>query len=159
MFVSRSGAALLWVTLQGRVYSGRFVSFLSEDGEDQREQLWSLIHEGPMKRKDRTACPGLGTHASGKGLEDTHPSLAEFMTSAEFEGESGRRESPTVTVWCAGGEWKASVKDRAEGLVMWLSAPTWMELWQLVELMCLEAEAPWRHDDQQHPRDGKRVKK
>lgn len=112
-----------------------------------------------MKRKDQSSNPSLQTHASPKGLIDTHPSLAEFMTSATFEGESVRRESPTVTVWCAAGQWRASVKDRAEGLVMWLVADTWSDLWAMVEMMVLEEDAPWRHDEQGHDRNGKRVRK
>lgn len=112
-----------------------------------------------MKRRNKAECPGLVVHATDKGLADTHPSLAEFMTAAAYENEDGRRESPTVTVWCAGGQWKASIKDRAEGLVMWLSAETWADLWALVEMLVLEDSAPWRHDEQGHERNGKRVKK
>lgn len=112
-----------------------------------------------MKRKDRSECPGLATHASARGLTELYPNLSEFMTAAQFEGDGDRREAPTITVWASGGQWKASVKDRAEGLVMWLSADSWAELWQMVDLMCLESTAPWRHDDPSHDRNGKRVKK
>lgn len=112
-----------------------------------------------MKRKDKSACPGLATHASTRGLTDVFPNLGEFMTAAVFEETGERRESPTVTIWCSGGQWKASVKDRAEGLVMWLSADSALELLQMTDLMCLESEGPWRHDDLGHERNGKRVKK
>lgn len=159
VFVSRSSAVLLWSTRGGVTYSGRYLSFLSDDGDDQRSEVWSSVWEGPMKRKDKGECPGLAVHASPKGLVDTHASMAEFLTAAVFEEDQSRREAPTITVWAAGGQWKASVKDRAEGLVMWLSADTWAELCAMVDLMCLEPSGPWRHDDQAHERNGKRVKK
>lgn len=112
-----------------------------------------------MKRRDLNKLPSLRTHADPGDLSKTFPQLAEFLTAAVFEGSKERRESPTVTVWAAGGQWKASVKDREEGLVMWLAAPGLLELLQLMEDFCQSPEAPWRHDDQAHERNGKRVKK
>lgn len=111
-----------------------------------------------MKRKSLEQLRGVRLHGDPKGLVESYPHLAEFMTAAAFEndGKLDRRESPTITVWCSGGQWRASVKDRAEGLVMWLSAETWCELWQMVELFVMEADAPWRHDEGE--RQGKRVK-
>lgn len=58
-----------------------------------------------------------------------------------------------------GWEWKATLKDRAEGLVMWLSAGSLRELIKLMDSFCLAEDGPWRHDDHQHERNGKRVKK
>lgn len=112
-----------------------------------------------MKRKSVEQLVGVRVHASPAGLASTHPNLAEFMTAAVFEdeGKPAARESPTVTVWCAGGQWKASVKDRAEGLVLWLSAESWAELWQMVDLFVMEGDAPWRHDE--GALNGKRLKK
>lgn len=159
VWVSSDAAVLLWTARCGHVFSGSVLHFVHSDGDGQRSELWARIHEGPMKRKDRGSCPGLSQHASDKGISDTHPSLAEFMTAASFDGNSERRQAPTVTVWCTSGEWRASVKDRAEGLVMWLTAPTWAELWQMIDLMCLEDSGPWRHDEDSHERNGKRVKK
>lgn len=112
-----------------------------------------------MKRKTIEQLVGVRVHANPGGLADTHPHLAEFLTAATFEvdGKHEPREAPTITVWCAAGQWRASVKDRAEGLVMWLSSETWAELWQMVDLFVLEADAPWRHDE--GALNGKRVKK
>jgi hypothetical protein len=135
------------------------VSFLSEFGEDQSAQVFQTIWEGPMKRRDLAKLPSLRTHADPSDLVKAFPQLAEFMTCAMFEGSKERRESPTVTLWAAGGQWKASVKDREEGLVLWLSAPGFRELVQLLEDFCQSSDAPWRHDDQAHERNGKRVKK
>lgn len=112
-----------------------------------------------MRRKTLEQLVGIRVHGSPAGLAETHPNMAEFMTAATFEqdGKTEPRESPTLTVWCAGGQWKASVKDRAEGLVMWLSAETWAELLQMVDLFVMEVAAPWRHDE--GALNGKRVKK
>lgn len=112
-----------------------------------------------MKRKDASAMRSLVTHASPAGLVDKFPNIAEFMTAATFEGSSERRDAPTVTFWALGGLWKASVKDKAEGLVMFLSADTFLELVQLIELYVLEAEAPWKYDDIASPNKGKRVER
>lgn len=112
-----------------------------------------------MLRKDTTTIGAAKLHARPDPLVEHFPDLAEFMTCAVFENDGSRRESPTITIWCAGGQWKASLKDRAEGLVLWLSAETILELLQLTDLFCLSTEGPWRHDDQDHERYKKRVKK
>jgi len=112
-----------------------------------------------MKRKDLSKSKSSLLHADPEGLAKSFPKLSEFLTAATFDGSKDRRESPTVTIWATSGTWRASVKDRAEGLVLWLSAPTVLELLGMLEDFCLSAEAPWRHDQDGHQRDGKRVKK
>lgn len=112
-----------------------------------------------MKRKDRAKLVGAERHASPGALLEAFPNLGEFLTAGTFDGTDDRREAPTVTLWAQGGLWKLSVKDRAEGLVMWLTAEKLLELLQLLELYCLEPEGPWRHDEQQHERQGKRIQK
>lgn len=112
-----------------------------------------------MKRKSRSEMKALSHHAPDDNLLKQFPELNEFMRAATFDGEEGVRESPTVTFWCGGGEWKASVKDRAEGLVMWLSASSLGDLLHLLETFVGSSDGPWRHDDHQHERNGKRVKK
>lgn len=112
-----------------------------------------------MKRKDLTKMKGVLLHADPGDLAGDFPQLAEFMTAAVYEGGKDRRESPTVTIWAASGQWKASVKDRAEGLVLWLAADTLRNLLVLLDSFVLEPGAPWRHDEYGHERNGKRVKK
>lgn len=112
-----------------------------------------------MKKKDLSKSRSALFHADPQGLKESFPKLAEFLTAATFEGGKERRESPTVTIWATGGTWRASVKDRAESLVLWLSAPHIGELLTMLEDFVLEASAPWRHDEQGHERDGKRRKK
>lgn len=112
-----------------------------------------------MKRKDLAKMKAPLLHADPDGLTQAFPKLAEFMTAATWDGAKDRRESPTITVWATGGTWRASVKDRAEGLVMWLSAPCIGELLTMLETFVLSPDAPWRHDEQGHERQGKRVKK
>jgi hypothetical protein len=133
--------------------------FLAEEAEGQKAEVMSAVWEGPMKRKTLEQLRGVRCHADAAGLASTHPNLAEFMTCAAFDGDGKLepREAPTITVWCQGGQWKASVKDRAEGLVMWLASETWAELWQMIDLFALEPDAPWRHDEGTF--QGKRVKK
>lgn len=112
-----------------------------------------------MLRKDTAAIRANGRHASPEGLETIAPNLAEFLTVASYENDNSAREAPTVTIWCSGGRWKASIKDRAEGLVLWLDADRAVELLQMCDLFCMESDAPWRHDQPDHERYKKRVKK
>lgn len=97
------------------------------------------------------------SHASPVGLEKS-PMFAEWMTLAAFD-DGKPRVGPTLTIWCAGGEWKCNLRDRAEGLCLWLSEDTFAKLLKLVEEMCQSAGAPWRVDDPQDARDGKRLPK
>lgn len=159
VWVTRRAYAVLFITRHGYTIRGVCLPFLSGDAGPQRGEIMRTIWGcQAMKRKDPKKVKTLATHASSDGLKEW-PSLCEWLTAARFEGSEERRESPTLTIWCAGGQWRASLKDRAEGLVMWLSAATLPELAQLAELLCLSPEGPWRHDEQSHERNGKRVKK
>jgi len=159
VWVTRHRLVLLWSTREGHVYAGRCLRFLSPNGDDQLAQVWASIHEGPMKRKDLSKSASSLLHADPSGLKEAYPKLCEFLTSATFEGSKDRRVSPTITFWATGGTWRASVKDREEGLVLWLSAPDVRELLMMLEEFVLCTDAPWRHDDQAHERNGKRAKK
>lgn len=159
VWVTPGGFSVLWFTRLGFLYSGTWREFQSPGFREQQREVWQVVHGGPMKRKDPKKLVASRTHADPSDLVKTFPHLAEFFTAAVFDGSNDPRESPTVTLWCSGGLWRASVKDRAEGLVLWLSAPGVLELLHMLEDFCLSAEAPWRHDDQSHERNGKRVKK
>ena len=112
-----------------------------------------------MKPKDIKKIASAREHADPKDLKVRYPHLAEFFTAALYDGSTAVRESPTVTLWCSGGEWKCSVKDRAEKLVMWLSDTSLLALLTLLEDFCLNTDGPWRHEEQGHVRDGKRKQK
>lgn len=84
--------------------------------------------------------------------------FAEWMTCSGFE-DGTPRLAPTMTIWCTNGEWRANLRDRQEGLCLWLSAPTWGDLLKMVNEFCLNDVAPWRHDDPANERNGKRQKK
>lgn len=143
----------------GFVWDSVLVSFVSGKGDEQLGEILRHFWRWPVKRKDTAKISSAKHHASPSELKKPYPNLAEFMTSAVFEGEDGQRESPTVTIWCSGGLWRCSVKDRAEGLVMWLSGESVLDLLLTVEGFVFSNDAPWRHDDSSHERNGKRVKK
>lgn len=159
VWVSRERFYLLASTQLGCVYAGAVVPFVRRNADGQRSQILQHLWSWPMKRKDLSKMKGSLLHAESDELKKVYPNLAEWMTAATFEGSKDRREAPTVTIWATGGQWRASLKDRAEGLVLWLSAGTLVELLDLAEAFVLSAEAPWRHDDTTHERNGKRVKK
>lgn len=143
----------------GFVWDSALVPFVSGNGDEQLGEILRFFWRWPVKRKDSKKIASAKVHASPGDLSKQFPQLSEFMTAAKFEGEQDVRESPTITVWCSGGLWRCSVKDRAEGLVMWLSAETPRELMDIVEGFVFSNDAPWRHDDQAHERNGKRVRK
>lgn len=145
---------VLWVDRRGYVYGGVCRYLSSCDNDLALQEIMSSVWRGPVKRKDVQSMVGARVYANPRPLADTHPNLAEFMTAAVF-GDNGSlepREAPTITTWCQGGQWRASVKDRAEGLVLFLAAETWPELWQMVDLFVMDESAPWRHDEGTLPR-------
>lgn len=107
-----------------------------------------------MRKKSVTSV-GSGPAASTEGLSKL-PSLAEWMTTTSFE-DGTPRIVPTVTFWCSNGEWKANLRDRAEGLCLWLSAPTWSDLVKMIDLACQDESYPWRRDEFGDPEKGKRA--
>jgi len=146
-------------TRQGFLVSCRREVWLEDSTLARKERVWAAIWRVVMKKKDKKLLTSLNQHASTYGLAEQFPNLSVFMTTAQYEDEGGRREAPSITFWCDNGLWKASVKDKDEGLVMWLSAETVVELLQCVELYCLESEAPWRHDVYGSGNKGKRVER
>lgn len=158
VYVSREKFCVLYITRLHHVFAGVCRPFRAVGPESQKAEIVNTIWEKEVKRKAASELPGVRLHASTQGLLELLPNLAEFMTAATFESEGkvDRREAPTITIWCTGGQWKASIKDRAEGLVMWLSAESALELLQMADLFVLESSAPWRHDEGEQK--GKRVK-
>jgi hypothetical protein len=129
------------------------VSFRSE--EELSCYLSNLVERAKMKRKNVQESERVKVHANPMPLAADFPNLAEWMTAASFDGEDGGRAAPSITIFCMSGEWRASLKDKEEGLVMWLSAQTADDLLLLAEQMVSAEGAPWRHDE--GPREGKRV--
>lgn len=157
--VSAGGVSLTRQTQGGRQFHFSHHHWEGLDKRDWVKQTWFWIWEVVMKRKLAADLPSLMTHASVAGLLEHFPNIASFMTTAVFEDTKERRDAPTITLWCLSGQWKASVKDKAEGLVMFLNAETLPELLQLIELYVLEAEAPWKYDELGSPQKGKRVER
>lgn len=158
MFVSRGAFVVLWVTRGAFVYAGAHGVFDSPDGEDQTKQVMNTVWRGPVKKKDLGKMKGTLLHADPNGLKEKYPNFAEFMTAASFEGSTDRRVAPTITFWADGGQWKCNVRDREEGLCMWLSGGSLRELLDVIEMFCQEEEGPWRHDEVAHDRYKKRKK-
>lgn len=143
----------------GFTIDGALVPSEACEGETHFARVMNYWRARRMKRKDLKSLPGLERHAEPATLESLFPNLAEWMTASTFEGSDEKRESPTVTIWAAGGQWRLSLKDREECLVMWLAAEKLLELLQMADLYVMDGAAPWRHDDARHERNGKRVQK
>lgn len=159
VWVSRSGYVLAWASRTGFVYSMVCGLFHSVTADGQRSEIWAAIHEGPMKRKERAKITGGLSHASDDNLAKRFPLLHEWMTSARFEDGAESREAPTVTLWAQGGQWRLSLRDRAECLVLWLVGDTVLEVLKLAESFCQDESGPWRVDDHTSPSNGKRLRR
>lgn len=157
VYVTQDAAEVLFTSRSGFLYKGAHLPFVSSCGADQKQEIADAIWGcRNMKKKDRAKTPGAGMHASPDLLKGHFPKLAEWLTAAVYE-DGTSREAPTFTLWASGGQWKATLKDRAEGLVMWLSAEKLLELIGMAESFCQEEEGPWRVDDYS-PNHGKRKK-
>lgn len=157
MYVTPDHATVVFQTRGGFQYHCLNLPLLSFGPDAQKQEIADAIWGfQAMRKKDRAKTPGAGLHASPDLLRGHYPKLAEWLTSAQYDDRTPR-EAPTVTLWASGGQWKMTLKDRAEGLVMWLSAEKLLELLMLAEQFCQEEEGPWRVDDYS-PQNGKRKK-
>lgn len=147
-FTSRTGYCLACLT-------GRFAS---STVDEQLDELWSVIHGGAMQRKNLRGSSLNDSHARADDIAKLWPRLVEFMTAAKFEGSDEPRAAPTLTIWAQGGVWRCTVRDRAEGLVLWLSDEKLDDLLSLADAFCQDAEGPWRHDEVQNGKSNVRVK-
>jgi len=111
-----------------------------------------------MKRKERQKLVGGLIHAKDEKLAKMFPLLHEWMTAARFDEGEDTRDAPTITLWAQGGQWRLSLRDRAEHLVMWLVGDTVQEVLKLAEGFCQDEQGPWRVDDAMNDRHGKRAK-
>lgn len=99
-----------------------------------------------MRRRSR---PGDGQplppHAEYADLLEMFPTLAAWMTDAQFEdGEA--RQGGWFCVSCRAGVWVATLKDQSEGLTLTLTAPSATLLLSLAESALIDPKAPWRAD-------------
>ena len=157
VFVTPDSAGVFFTSRRGFQYADLHLPLLSVGADPQKLEIAHAVWRyRAMKKKDRLKTPGAGLHASPDLLKGKWPKLAEWLTSAAYD-DGTPREAPTLTLWCSGGLWRLTLKDRADGMVMWLSSEKLLEVITLAEQYCLEEEAPWRVDDysQEH---GKRKK-
>jgi len=159
VWVTRSLVFVLRIDRGGRVYRGHVLPSVFTSVDDAKRRIAARLWEDDaMKRKAIDKGKRVRQLADPAGLDKTHPRLAEWMTCGWFEDTKEPRLGPTLTLWCVGGEWRGSLKDRAEQLVCWMSAPTYGELMEMADAFCQSGEAPWRHDETGTPEKGKRAK-
>jgi hypothetical protein len=159
VWVSRSVFYCGRGTRTGYLLHSALVPFVSEDGESQLVELWSYIWGVVMKRPPKNSAARPVDHASSAEVKKGWPSLHEWLTCARWEDDGADRQSPTLTVWAQSGQWKLCLRDRDQSRVLWLGAASLVELVDLADGIVLSPDAPWRHDDDAHERNGKRIKK
>lgn len=131
--------------------------WVSPDGQDQKDQLGDEVTRLMKRRVKEGAPPRALPHADYGDLLESMPNFAAWMTDAVFE-DGVARKGGWMSVYCAGGMWRATLSDSAEKLILFLSAPTWTELLTLIEHATADPDAPWRPDDRPQPGEKKKSK-
>jgi hypothetical protein len=159
VFVSRSSFLVYRSTRSGFTLSSIVEDFESDDGDEQEQQVWNAVWRSLMKRPDPASLKAELNHAISPELAKKWACLHEWLTCAQWEDGGGPRQAPTVTIWANAGQWKCCLRDKDRQLVLWLGADKLIQLLDLADGLVLSPDAPWRIDQQDHERNGKRVKK
>lgn len=86
------------------------------------------------------------------------PTLWDHLTQTRWEDGTARIPS-TLMIFVADGMVKVMLRDRAEGLCLWVSAPNLASVWDAIELSLSDPSVEWRMDRQMEGQKASRVKK
>lgn len=81
---------------------------------------------------------------SGPGDEDV-PLLVEYLSATTYDDGTPRQTS-TLLLMAQDGAWKACLRDREQGMCLWVAAPSFGALIGVVEASLGLPDAPWRLD-------------
>lgn len=98
-----------------------------------------------MKKKQRPMDLSGERSAMPCDLVEQYPLLLEHLTHTTYD-DGSPRDTSTLLVTTGDGMWKCMLKDRQEGLVLWVSAPTLTQALQLLDDCCGSDDTHWRRD-------------
>lgn len=110
-----------------------------------REVRWA------MKRPDGSRPGGAVPRASALGLEESYPTLAEYLCDTAWE-DGKPREVATLLVVTELGAWKACVNDRACARSLWVSAESFAGVLEATEAALCSLSPGWRQVKPYSPR-------
>lgn len=78
-------------------------------------------------------------------MMSSHPALWSYLTQMAWE-DGSPRETASLLVFMDGGAFKAMLRDKANGLCLWVAAPALSMLMDVLEAKLLDPNADWRTD-------------
>ena len=105
-------------------------------------------HHRFMKRPARSGpAESCVSCAAADVLSQTHPLLFERLTDGSWD-DGASRETDTLFLFHDGVRWKCMLKDRAQGLVAFVSSNCLQGLWDALECGLAAGTLDWRRDRQ-----------
>jgi len=101
-----------------------------------------------LQESDKVAV--VGGKVTDDELSKTHPALYEHFTLDWLDGQP--RTTSTVTISTGDGSWKGSLRDRENGLVLWVSGATLRGLLDALEAVLEAGDGDWRVDQYASPK-------
>ena len=143
--VCRAGAVLTRSTRKGYTLAARWVAFTAEDTQGQMDQVLDLAEDMMRRRGKAEAGIAYTPHADAGELLERWPTLGGWFTDPTFD-DGTERKGGWVGISCRDGLWSALMKDEGEALQIVVSAPSPLQLLDLMEHALTSPTAPWRHD-------------
>lgn len=104
----------------------------------------------PSEPQDPVTATVLDT-ASAKAM----PTLHAFLTQQRWP-DGSERETGTLNVWYDGTSYRAMLRDRDQGLVLFITCPVLSKLLSVCDGAAAAKDADWRKDKQASPRGRKK---
>jgi len=120
-----------------------------ELASDWREHVAKFV----QKRVRPAGDEAVGPEAVDSAFEADWPALHEHLTLDWCEGK--RRTTSTLTVFVDAGRWKGSLRDRDNGLVLFVSADSFLGVLGSLERAVVSGDGDWR-DERPQGGGGKR---
>lgn len=118
------------------------------------ELAMSLLRKGEKRRVGGVS----GSIIEPCALSSRWPVLWSHLTQAAWE-DGEVRETSNLLVFAQDGMLKAMVRDKEEGLCLWMAGGSLTELLDGVEAALCDPQAEWRVDRQAEGQKAKRVRK
>lgn len=83
--------------------------------------------------------------ADAEPLAEQYPNVAERMTEQAF-ADGTPRKVDTCLIFAADGAWKVCLRDREDGVCLWVTAVSLLDVLDVLEAALKDPHAVWRAD-------------
>jgi len=101
-----------------------------------------------LKKAEKPRVDGVAASVADPALAKRCPMLAAHLTQASWEDGTPRQVS-TLSIFTGDGAWKACLRDRENGLCLWVAATAFDRLPGALETALGDENTVWRADRQQ----------